>query len=110
MSKTIRFEHDGKEYTLEYTRKSIEAMERRGFSIADVTSRPMTVLPDLFYGAFIANHTGTKRKVIDEIFECTADKQALIGKLAEMYNEPLEALIDGDGVAESQKITWDADF
>ena len=110
MSKKIRFEHDEKEYTLEYNRKSIEAMERRGFSISEVTSKPMTVLPDLFYGAFMANHTGTKRKVIDEIFERIEDKQALIGKLAEMYNEPLEALIDGEGVAESQKITWDADF
>lgn len=110
MSKHITFEHDGKMYTLEFTRRSIETMERRGFKIADVANRPMIVLPDLFNGAFIANHAGTKRKVIDEIFDRIANKQDLIAKLAELYNEPLEALIDSEDVSEEQKITWDADF
>lgn len=110
MAKHIMLEHEGEVYTLEFTRKSIETMERRGFKIQDVTERPMTVLPDLFSGAFIANHTGVKRKIIDDIFERIDNKQDLIGKLAEMYNEPLLTLIDGENVTENQKISWDADF
>ncbi len=110
MSKHIMLEYEGKEYTLEFTRRSIEMLERRGFKISDVTNRPMSVLPDLFNGAFLANHAGTKRKVIDEIFDRISNKQDLIAKLAELYNEPLEALIDGENVSEDQKITWDADF
>ena len=52
MAKKISFVHDGKEYTLEYTRKSIEIMERQGFVIGDIVDKPMLTLPALFAGAF----------------------------------------------------------
>jgi hypothetical protein len=108
--KKITFEHEGQLYTLEYTRKSIEMMERTGFRIVDVQSRPMTVLPEMFYGAFLANHKGIKRRTVDEIFERFDDKSTLIEKLAAMYAEPMEALFDGDNVAETEKVSWDANF
>lgn len=110
MSKKITFEHDGEFYTLEYTRKSIETMERQGFRIDNVQTKPMTVLPEMFYGAFYANHKGIKRRVVDEIFERFDDKTALIEKLASMYAEPMEVLFDGDDISPEQKISWDANF
>ena len=94
MNKQLRFTYEGKEYTLEYTRKSVAELERKGFVVTDIETKPVTVLPALFAGAFLANHRFVKQEVIDEIFSKIKNKSELIGKLAEMYNEPIAALID----------------
>ncbi|MCM1545286.1 MAG: DUF5055 domain-containing protein, partial [Ruminococcus sp.] len=68
MAKTIKFKgSDGKEYLLEFTRKSVKTMERQGFRIDEIDSKPMTVLPALFAGAFLAHHKFVKPAVSDEI-------------------------------------------
>lgn len=104
MATKINFTYDGRDYTLEFTRKSVKAMEDRGFVAARFAEAPMSVLPELFAGAFIANHKFLKRETIDEIFEKMTDKQMLIDTLSRMYNEPLAALMeDGD---EGNGIKW----
>ena len=105
MSKQLNFEYKGTQYTLEYTRKSVEQMEREGFVADDIQSKPMSMLPTLFAGAFKAHHRWVKREVIDEIFSKMTNKGDLIGKLAEMYNEPIMALID-DPAESSENLTW----
>lgn len=104
MSKQIAFEYDGKEYTLEYTRNTVRQMERRGFVADDIASKPMTVLPDLFAGAFLANHSQIKRAKIDEIYACMGDKQKLIGALTDMYNATIETLLDEP--EEGKNVSW----
>ena len=94
MSKQLKFTYQDKEYCLEYTRESVKTMERGGFKASDIDDKPMTTLPALFAGAFLANHRYAKQKVIDEIFSKMTNKGELIGKLAEMYNEPIMTLID----------------
>lgn len=94
MNKQLRFTYQDKEFCLEYTRKSVELMEKSGFIASDIKDKPMTTLPALFAGAFIANHRFVKQDIIDEIYAKMTNKQDLIGKLAEMYNEPIMALID----------------
>jgi len=94
VSKSITFEYQNVSYTLEFTRKSIETMERQGFVAADIAEKPMLTLPTLFAGAFLAHHRYLKRETIDQIFYKLSNKQELIGKLAEMYNEPILALMD----------------
>ena len=94
MAKTITISYKDNEYTLEYTRSSVEQMERSGFDISAVTTKPMTTLPALFRGAFLAHHKFVKPAVIDEIFKTLGDKMTLLEKLAEMYNEPIEAMLD----------------
>lgn len=94
MAKQIIFEYGGKDYTLEFTRKSIETMERQGFVIGDIVDKPMLTLPALFAGAFLAHHRFVKRKEIDEIYSKMTNREELLQKLAEMYNEPLEALME----------------
>ena len=94
MNKQLRFTYQDKEYCLEFTRKSVEIMEKKGFVIADIESKPVTVLPTLFAGAFLANHRFVKQEVIDEIYAHIKNKSELISKLAEMYNEPIMALVD----------------
>ena len=94
MSKQLSFNYKGVQYCLEYTRKSVETMEKNGFVASDIQTKPMTTLPALFAGAFLAHHRFAKQNVIDEIFSKMTNKGELISKLAEMYNEPLAALID----------------
>lgn len=94
MNKQLRFTYKEKEYVLEYTRASVVQMEKNGFVVADIKDKPMSTLPVLFAGAFIANHKFVKQEVIDEIYSKMTNKSELIGKLAEMYNEPILALID----------------
>lgn len=94
MNKQLRFTYQDKEYVLEYTRKSVETMERNGFKASDINDKPMTILPALFTGAFLANHRFVKQDVINEIFSKMTNKSELISKLAEMYNEPIMALVD----------------
>ena len=94
MNKQLRFTYQDKEYVLEYTRKSVEQMERKGFVASDIETKPVTVLPALFAGAFFANHRFVKQEVIDEIYSKLTNKSELISKLAEMYNEPIMALVD----------------
>lgn len=93
MSK-ITLTHDKTEYTLEFNRQSVKTMEAQGFVLDELTSKPMNMIPQLFAGAFIKNHRGMKRKVIDEIFDAIGDKSALLEALMEMYVETLSTLTD----------------
>lgn len=94
MAKQLIFEFDGKEYTLEYTRRTVAEMEKKGFIASDITDKPMTTLPALFAGAFLAHHRFVKEDVINDIYSKLTKKEDLIGKLAEMYNEPIMALVE----------------
>ena len=105
MSKQLNFEYKGNKYTLEFTRRTVEQMEREGFVADDLKSKPMTMLPTLFAGAFKAHHRYVKPDVIDEIYSKMTNKSDLIGKLAEMYNEPIAALLD-EPVESSENLTW----
>ncbi len=109
MAKQIRFEYDGKEYTLEFTRKSIETMERQGFVASDIADKPMTTLPALFAGAFLAHHRYVKKELVDEIYSKMTNKHDLLSKLAEMYNEPIQALMEEPEEA-AGNVKWEASF
>lgn len=100
---------DERVYTLEYTRKSIEQMERQGFKMSDIAEKPMITLPALFSGAFIAHHKFVKPDVIEAVYKSCKNKEALIEKLAAMYNEPLEALLD-EPTGEQGNAVWETDW
>lgn len=106
MAKQLVFEYDGVTYTLEYTRKSIEQMEGEGFRPQDIVDKPISTLPALFAGAFYAHHRFVKREKVDEIFAQMGDKEALLEKLAEMYQDPILTLLEEP--AEGKKIMWEA--
>jgi hypothetical protein len=110
MTKQIKFEHKGKEFCLEYTRETVRQMEREGFKSSDILEKPMLTLPKLFSGAFKAHHRfGTKANEIEEMFDLFTNKDALFEKLVEMYNEPMEAMLD-EPKDEGNAIAWDASF
>ena len=94
MAKQLIFTFEGKEYTLEFTRRTVAEMEKKGFIASEITEKPMTTLPALFAGAFLAHHRFVKQDVIENIYSKLTNKESLIGKLAEMYNEPIMALVE----------------
>lgn len=109
MNKQLRFTYQNQEFCLEYTRRSVEIMEKKGFVASDIETKPVTILPALFAGAFLANHRYVKQDVIDEIYSKMTNKQELIGKLAEMYNEPIMALVDEPDESEGN-LGWTANW
>lgn len=92
------------EYTLEYSRQSVKTMESQGFVFEELTSKPMSMIPMLFSGAFIKNHRGVKRSVIDEIFDNIENKTDLMEALMEMYAETLSSLTENKG--SEGNVTW----
>lgn len=109
MAKQLKFRYQDKEYTLEFTRKTVAEMERKGFIAAEVSEKPMSTLPELFRGAFLARHRYVKPEIIDEIFDKMTNKEDLIGKLAEMYAEPILSLVEEPEEAEGN-LKWTASF
>ena len=109
MAKQLNFTYKDKEYCLEYTRQTVKEMEKEGFRSNDVIDKPMTTLPKLFAGAFKAHHKwGTKPADIEAIYDSLPDKEKLLGKLAEMYNEPMESMLEEPD--EGNAIAWEANF
>lgn len=54
MAKVINFTYKDVDYTLEYTRKTLEKMEADGIVLAQLDKKPVTILPKLFQYAFFA--------------------------------------------------------
>ena len=109
MAKTLTINYNDSEYTLEFTRKSIEILEKRGFKITDIQDKPVSTLPMLFAGAFIAHHKFAKPEVIEEIFSKLKNKEELLGKLAEMYSEPILAMMDEPEESEGN-LDWETNW
>lgn len=103
MSK-IALTYENKEYVLEYSRQSVRTMEAQGFVLNELDTKPVTMIPMLFQGAFIKNHRGIKRNLMDEMYEEVADKTGLLSALMEMYVETLSTLTDDEESAGNA--TW----
>ena len=71
--------------------------------------RDRSTLPALFEGAFLAHHRFEKKETINAIFNRMTNKEELIGKLAEMYNEPIMALVEEPEESEGN-VDWVASW
>lgn len=105
MATTIKFSYNGQDYTLEYTRKTVVALEQLGFSPKDAIDKPTYAIPLLFAGAFKAHHPLLRSEVIDDILKSLDDKSKLFETLITMYQEPLESLISEP--ENSKKVVWE---
>lgn len=109
MNTKIKFTSNDKEYILEYSRESVQALERMGFEFEKMSTQPMTMLPLAFKGLFIKNHKMVKQKEIDDIFNNFKDKSKLIDTiitmLAETYNT-LQDNVDEEG-NDKGNIDWE---
>lgn len=107
MGKNIKFKYEGKEYELEFNRKSVEMLERRGFVAEELSKSPLTQLPILFNGAFQMHHKGMTMEMTNKILATLKDTTSLISRLAEMYSEPILALIDD---TDEKNVEWEANW
>lgn len=96
MAKTIKISYDKKEYTLEFSRTTASMIEAQGFDPEYISSKPVTMIMLLFYGAFAKNHSSVKRTKMDEIFDNLKKRGELTKKLMEMYSETANVLSDDD--------------
>lgn len=100
----INFEYDGFNYTLEYTRRSAQALQEAGFDDSKIDTMSLKMIPMLFRYAFRAHHRNMREEKIDEIYEKLGDKTELIKQLATMYYDAVATLADEP--EDSGKVEW----
>ena len=86
---------EGREYTLEYNRRTVAKTEQAGFDVNQIESKSMTMIPLLFWGAFLMHHPHMTKEQTDKILfdgmgGLSADEMAYLGKL---YAAPFQTLI-----------------
>nr|DAG60717.1 MAG TPA: protein of unknown function DUF5055 [Bacteriophage sp.]DAU48196.1 MAG TPA: protein of unknown function (DUF5055) [Bacteriophage sp.] len=108
MAKKISIPYNGKKYVLEFTRSTVSAMEKAGFSINELSAKPATMIPMLFSGAFAANHPNTKVATINKIYDGMGNKQGLVKALAEMFSEAVYTLLSDEDEENEGNPGWEA--
>ena len=106
---------DGQSYKLEYTRKTflrtIKKLKGVAISSVEDLSDPvvaLTALPDLFEGAFLANHADVDVETIENIFAKTNNKNELSEALVNMFLEPLHSLVDSlESEEDEGNVSWE---
>lgn len=102
----IEFEYNDKHYCLEYTPDSIKQMEASGFNINEIGDKPALRIEQLWHGAFLANHRRVSDTVVKDLYRKMKNKEALLKKLAEMYNNTLEYLLPDED--DEGNVEWTA--
>jgi hypothetical protein len=105
MNKKIEFEKNGQKYVLEYTRESVALMEKQGFSVEELTTKPMLMLPLAFQGLFYKNHRRVNKAFVDEVYDNFTNKDKLLETIATMLEECYSSLTDDNGDDEGN-IDW----
>lgn len=108
MAKKISIPYSGKKYVLEFTRSTVSAMEKAGFSINELSEKPATMIPMLFSGAFAANHPNTKVATINKIYDGMGNKSGLVKVLTEMYSEAVYTLLSDEDDENEGNPGWEA--
>lgn len=103
--KKIEFNYNGKDYLLEYSRKTVAMMEQKGFIVTELAKKPALMLPMAFEGLFYKNHKNIRESEVEEIFDKFKNKNALLQKIGEMLNETYNTLQD-DPEDEEGNIDW----
>jgi hypothetical protein len=92
---TIEDPETGKEYTLEFNRKTVSRAEQAGLDVQSIESKSMTMIPLLFWSAFLMHHPHMTREQTDKILfdglgGLGEEEMAYLGKL---YSAPFQTLI-----------------
>ena len=90
---------NGREYMLEFNRKSVTKAEQAGFDVNSLESKSMTMIPLLFWGAFLMHHPQMTREQTDKIlFDGLGGlSEEEMAYLAKLYAEPFQTLIAKEG-------------
>lgn len=96
---------EGREYTLEFSRKTVEKTERAGLDVNKIESASMTMIPIMFWGAFLMHHpymtqAQTDKILFDGLGGLSAEEMTYLGKL---YAQPFETLIASEETKENPR-------
>lgn len=85
----------GRTYTLEYSRRTVAKAEQAGLDINELDSKSMTMIPLMFWGAFLMHHPGMTREQSDKIlFDGLGGlREGEIKRLGELYAAPFQTLV-----------------
>lgn len=94
----ITDQENSKEYTLEFSRKTVAKTEQAGFDINALETKSMTMIPILFWGAFQMHHPHMNKDKTDAILfdglgGMSDEEMAYLGKL---YAAPFQTLISNE--------------
>ena len=97
---------EGREYTLEFNRRTVAKTEQAGLDVNQLESKSMTMIPLLFWGAFIMHHPHMTKEQTDKILfdglgGLNEDEMAYLGKL---YAAPLQTLIASEDKQNPRKM------
>ena len=107
---------EGREFTLDYTRKTVVKAERAGLNVQAMDSQPMTMIYLMFWGAFQAHHPHMTQeqtdKILDEQFggieglSAVKNEQgeSLMEHLGKLYAAPFNTLMPDEGEANPPKV------
>ena len=105
-SKIVIRDKDGNKYELEFNSRVVKNMERRGFKID--TDYPVSMIDDLFLGAFQMHHKGMTPERAKEIWKYQKGKDELLGVLTKLYMKPLESMMAEEAAEEDDgNPTWE---
>ena len=82
---------EGREFTLDYTRKTVVKAERAGLDVQAMDSKPMTMIYLMFWGAFQAHHPHMTQEQTDKILD---EQFGGIEGLAAVKNDRGETLME----------------
>jgi len=108
---SISFDYNGKHYCLEYTRATVQLMERAGFCPNDIDQKPALRLEQMWAGAFLKNHRNVSDRVISELLDKMGDRKKLFGILQDMISETYNALVEDNDTDEGDQgnvVNWTA--
>lgn len=105
-SKKITLNYEGTAFVLEYNRNAVKNLESNGFLLDQVASKPVTMIPELFYGAFYMHHRNVRRDFVDKIYDSLSDKEGLITALLEMYSDTIQTLTSEPTEDNAKNVTW----
>lgn len=109
MAKTISFEYQGVDYTLEFNRRTVSNLELAGFNPEKASSMLATSVPMLFEGSFKMHHPHVKHGVVMDIFKMMPDKVKLLDRLIEMYNDALNTMLADPDESEGN-VNWTSNW
>jgi hypothetical protein len=104
---TIKDTEEHREYTLEFTRKTVTLTERAGFELDKMDSAPMTMISLLWWGAFLANHPYMRKEDADKLLDkfggitwlanlTNKDGENGVEYLGKLYGVPFNTLKDNE--------------
>ncbi len=102
----IELTFDDKNYTLEFTRRTVRDLENSGFNIYEASSKPVSSTETLFRGAFLAHHKNMKVEEADRIWAGIEDKAGLFEVLTDMYIAAVEATME-EPKESTKKALWE---